>query len=223
MLRVIRSTLQGLDIDEDLDAEFEEAVNRVLAAHGEVRETYSLDGIGQKESQIALVPYTDPDGKHRWAVLYGDPAEVDWQDTDDLDEAITLYEQLVRDTTSGATPDYDKEGDERPAWEYSDVSGVSAHEQADGQDGTTQARMIDAQWAHEEFTAAEEEYKRATQLRQTRFARAVDAYGWGGQAALAARVDLKEPTVKSLAARGRAGLQAGAGDRSAETTRDSHR
>ncbi|MFJ1894489.1 hypothetical protein [Streptomyces sp. NPDC088170] len=204
MLRVIRSTVHGLDVSDDQAEEFEEAIGKVLTARGEIRETYALDEIGQKFHQIALAAYTDPAGEHRWAILDTGPTEVDWQDTGDLDEAITAYEQWVRETTDCAGPSHDDEGNERPVWDYSDVAGVPAREQEDAEAGNVQARMVDAVRAHEAFPAAEALYQQAARRRQIAFARAIDAFGRGGQAALAGRVDLKEPTVKSLADRGRA-------------------
>lgn len=203
MFRVIRSTVQGLDIDQDQAEAFEQAIDTALNAGGAVRETYGLDDIGQKEYHIALLPYTDPDGEHRWAVLNSGPAEVDWQDTCDLAEAVAAYEDEVRDTTAGAMPEYDDEGDELPLWNVSDVKGIAARDEQDGDDHSNTARLTDAEWAHAEFTSAEDEYHKAAQRRQVAFARVIDGWGRGGQAVLARRVGLKEPTVKALADRGR--------------------
>lgn len=204
MLRVIHSTVQGLDIDTDREEDFDAAVNKALDARDEVRETYSLDEIGQKAYRIAVLPYTDPDGNHRWAVLDESPAEVDWQDTDDLDEAITTYEELVRDTTKVAMPRYDEDGDELPVWDATDVDEVSAENIYDAEAANASARLIDAQWAHQNFTTVEHAYQQATQRRQVAFAKSVDSFGRGGQAVLSKRVDLKEPTVKAIADKGRA-------------------
>lgn len=203
MLRVINSTIQGLDIDADLEDAFTAAVNAAQTARDTVRETFQNDEIGQKSSHIALVPYTDPTGAHRWAVLEENPADIDWQDTDDLDEAIAAYEYAVRATTKGFVPNHDEEGEERPVWDESDVDGVPARTVNDGDSNNHSALLIDAKWAHEEFTAAEKGYQQATQRRQVAFAKMIDAWGRGGQSALASRVDLKDPTVKVIADKGR--------------------
>lgn len=203
MFRVIRSTVQGIDIDEDRAEDFEAAIYAALKAGDEVRETVSYDRIGQKECRIALLPYTDPDGKHRWAVLDDSPAENDWQDTDDLNEAIAAYEEWVRGATSGAMPKVDKDGNEEPIWDETDVAGVSAKEVNDGESNNDTARLIAAQWAHQEFMQAEEAYQEATRRRDVAFAEMIDSWGRGGQSTLASRVELKEPTVKRIADRGR--------------------
>jgi hypothetical protein len=203
MLRVIRSTVQGADINPDLADEYEQAIDKALAARDEERETVSYDEIGQKAYRIALLPYTDPTGAHRWAILDDGPSESDWQDTDDLDEAIATYEKWVRDATAGAMPTYDDEGNEKPVWDESDVAGVSAETEYDGDTHNERARLLAAQWAHEEFTAAEQSYQEATRRRQVAFAKAIDSWGRGGQAVLAKRVELKEPTVKAIADKGR--------------------
>ena len=203
MLRVINSTVQGVDIDDEQAEAYEDAVNAALKARDQVRETFSLDEIGQKDYHIALLPYTDPAGAHRWAILDSGPSETDWQDTDDLDEAIATYEEWVRAATSGAMPQYDEDGAEKPLWDESDVEGVPAEEQCDGGSHNDTARMIHAQWAHEEFNAAEQSYQQATQRRQIAFAKVIDSWGRGGQAMLANRVDLKDPTVKTIADKGR--------------------
>lgn len=203
MLRVINSTVQGIDIDDEQAEAYEDAINAALKARDQVRETFSLDEIGQKEYHIALLPYTDPAGAHRWAILDSGPTETDWQDTDDLDEAIATYEEWVRAATAGAMPQYDEDGAEKPLWDESDVEGVPAKEESDGGSHNDTARMIDAQWAHEEFNAAEQSYQQATQRRQVAFAKVIDSWGRGGQAILANRVELRDPTVKAIADKGR--------------------
>lgn len=202
MFRVIRSTLQAVDIDENLEDAFEDAINAALAARAEVRETYSTDGIGQKDCHIALLPYVDPTGARRWVVLHEDPAESDWQDTDDLDEGIAYYEKAVRETTACFVPDYDEEGEELPVWDETDVEGVPAREVGDGGAGNALAYQTAAQWAHEEFTAAEKAYRAATRRRDASFAEMAESWGRGGKAILASQVGLKEPTVKRIADRG---------------------
>ncbi|MFI8169811.1 hypothetical protein ACIGAN_26125 [Streptomyces sp. NPDC085931] len=161
-----------------------------------------------------LLPYTDPNGEHRWAVFDYGPTEYDCQDTDDLDEAIAAYEEWVRGAT--AMPSYDEDGEELPLWDESDVEGVPAQRAKqvyDGAAGNNNARLIDAEWAHEEFIKAEENYQQATRRRQVAFAKMIDSRGRGEQALLACRIDLKEPTVKTIADKGRALLaQAGTAD-----------
>jgi hypothetical protein len=203
MLRVIRSTVQGLDIDTEQEEAFEEAIEAALKAHAEVRETVSRDEIGQKAYQIALLPYTDPNGARRWAILDNGPSETDWQDTDDLDEAIAAYEEWVRGATSGAMPTYGDDGEENPVWDESDVDGVSAENEYDGGSHNDSARLIDAEWAHEAFLTEEQAYQKATQRRQVAFAKVIDSWGRGGQVMLATKVGLKEPTVKAIADKGR--------------------
>lgn len=203
MLRVIRSTIQGTDINTDLEEQYEDAINNALKNRAEVRETYSLDQLSQKEARIALLPYTDPQGANRWAILDESPAEIDWQDTDNLDEAIATYEEWVRATTDGTMPKHDDEGNELPIWDSTDVNGVSAKETYDSDAANAAARMIDAQWADDQFTAVEQVYQHAKQRRQLAFARCLNSFGRGGQAMLAKRVGLKEPTVKAIADKGR--------------------
>ncbi|MFF7795586.1 hypothetical protein [Streptomyces sp. NPDC007991] len=204
MFRVIRSSIQNIDIDADQADDFEAAIDAAITRRDQVRETFSCDEIGQKAYHLALLPYTDPNGEHRWAIFDSGPTEYDCQDTDDLDEAITAYEEWVRGATAGAMPSYDEDGEELPLWDESDVEGISAKEVYDGDAGNDNARLIDAEWAHEEFTKAEESYQQATQRRQVAFAKMIDSRGRGGQAMLASRVNLKEPTVKTIADKGRA-------------------
>ena len=64
--------------------------------------------------------------------------------------------------------------------------------------------MAAAEEAHSGFGSIETVYEAATRHRQSSFARAIDAHGRGGQAALARRVKLTEPTVRTIADRGRA-------------------
>ena len=206
-MRIIHSTVAALDLDDDQAEAHEEAISRALESRNEARQSYDLDELGQKAYQIALVPYTAPTGEHRWAVLDSGPTEAHWEDTSDLDEAITAYEKAVRNTSSG---------NEQPSWDYSDVTGVSARKQGDPSDGNTLAYMRDAEAAHKDFTAAEAAYQQAVERRQIAFARVVDPSKRGSQAALAIRVNLKDPTVKSIAERGRALLLA---EQSAEESR----
>lgn len=204
MLRVIRSSIQGIDIDTDQEDAFEAAIDAALRRRDEIRETFSLDEIGQKSYHLAVMPYTDPNGEHRWVIFDSGPAECDFQDTDDLDEAIATYEEWVRGATAGAMPSYDKDGEELPIWDETDVEGISAKETYDGSAKNDTARLIDAEWAHAEFAKAEKSYQQATQRRQVAFAKMIDSWGRGGQAVLAKRADIKEPTVKAIADKGRA-------------------
>lgn len=203
MLRVIRSTVQDVDIDTEQAEDFEKAIDDALDRRDQERETFSLDDAQQPDYRIVLLPYTDPNGQHRWAVLDSGPTEVDWQDTDDLDEAIAAYEEWVRAATAGATPDYDSEGNRKPMWDESDVEGVAASVRRDGSNANNSARLVDAKWAHEELVAMEDTYRERIETRQIKFAKAADAWGRGGPAVLASRVDLKSPTVKQIVDRGR--------------------
>ncbi|MFB7763624.1 hypothetical protein [Streptomyces xiamenensis] len=196
---MISSTVAAEDVDGEYREELEQALH---AAHGvggnEVRETYSLDDIGQKEYHIALLPYTEPSGAHRWAVLESGPTESDWADTDDLDEALATYERAVYDATRVSEPDIDEAGNELPVWAYSDVAGVHAKEEGDPERGISAAREVDAVWAHEAVVAQEKLYKAALERRQIAFARFKDAYGRGAAATLALRVNREWPTVKKI-------------------------
>lgn len=202
-MRVIHSTIQPAQIGDDHEDAYSEAVAEVMSRGDQVRKTYSLDGIGQEEFSIAVLPCKDPAGGRRWVLAHTDPGTVDWQDTDDLDEAIALYEETVRETTKGALPVCDEEGNELPQWDKTDVEGVSAREVTSGADANAAARMIDAQWAHEEVTELERRSREAVRRRQLAFARAADAIGRGGQARLTARSGLREPTVARIVAAGR--------------------
>jgi hypothetical protein len=201
-VRVIHSTVRGLDVDDDQAEVLPAAAERALNDRRAIRETYGLDVRGKKDHWIALVPYTGPTGEHCWAVLNNGPTEADWQDTDDLDEAIAVYEKAVREASDAAA--HAEGGTTRPLWDYSDVEGISARERGDAESGNLSALMIDAEWAHQDFAPAEEAYRKAAQRRQGAFARAIGAYPRGGQAALARRTRLKEPTVRAIADRGRA-------------------
>lgn len=207
-MRAIRSTIQSIDIDADQAEAFEAAIDQAIARRDQVRETFSCDEIGQKEYHLVLLPYTEPNGEHRWAVFDYGPTEYDCQDTDDLDEAIAAYEEWVRRATASASPSYDEDGEEIPLWDESDVEGVPAKEVYDGAAGNRNARLIDAEWAHEEFTKVEAIYQQATRRRQVAFAKMIDSWGRGGQAMLAGRISLKEPTVKTIADKGRVLLAA---------------
>ncbi|MEU5476782.1 hypothetical protein [Streptomyces mirabilis] len=201
-MRVIHSTVRGLDIDDDQAEVLPAAAERALNDQRAIRETYLMDDRGKKDFWIALVPYTTPSGEHRWAVLDSAPTEADWRDTGELDEAIAVYEEAVHEASDAAV----RAGDDtaRPLWDFSDVEGIPARERGDSASGSLTALMIDAEWAHEDFAPAEEAYQRAAQRRQAAFARAIDAHRRGGQAALARRTKLREPTVRAIADRGRA-------------------
>lgn len=200
-MRVIYSTVQSANIDDEQEDDFYEAVSEALGRSDQARETFTRDEIGQKAHQIALLPYTDPNGERRWAVTDSGPGELDWQDTDDLDEANAAYEEAVRGATRAAGTKYDDEGEEQPTWDETDVDGVSARDMCDG--GLATARLTDAQWAHDAFVQAEKAYQEATRRRQQAFALAVDSHGRGGQALLAVRFGMREPTVKTLVTKGR--------------------
>ncbi|WP_326683076.1 hypothetical protein [Streptomyces sp. NBC_01237] len=200
MLRVIRSTLQGLDITEDREGEFADAAE----AGGLVRETYAKNEHGQKGIRVEVRAYSDPDGQHRFAVLYSNPAGVDWQqDTEDYDEARALYEETVRNEAQGAAPESDEDGRETPLFDHTDVPGIDGYEDGAEGAGDAEAYMLVAEWTTEEAEKAQQVATAKAQDRQIAYARAIDAYGRGGQILLAGRVRKSTPTVQDIADRGR--------------------
>ena len=66
------------------------------------------------------------------------------------------------------------------------------------------AAEAEAVQAHADYLQAEAAYKEATVKRQVAFAKAIDRMGRGGNAVVARKIGLSEPTVKSIADRGRA-------------------
>ncbi|WP_331731845.1 hypothetical protein OG298_45190 (plasmid) [Streptomyces sp. NBC_01005] len=204
MLRVIRSTVHGLDIDTEFEDDFADAVEA-----GELlRETYNENKHGQKDFSIEVRAYTDPEGQNRFAVLYTNPADVDWQDTDSYPEARNLYEESVRETEKGAGLEVDENGNEKPAFTATDVPGAAGYEDGAEEAGDAQAYMLLAEWATVEAEEAQRIATEKAQARQTAYALAIDAFGRGGNAVLARRVGKSEPTVKDIADRGRTILEA---------------
>ncbi|MFF4848816.1 hypothetical protein [Streptomyces sp. NPDC001194] len=208
MLRVIRSTVQALNISTRQEDVFMEAVEAGTA----YRET-----IGHGESDrcsYRLIGYTDPDGLERWAVTADEATESDWQDTDDLDEAIALYEKTVRDAASGMSDEYEEYEDEetgrmtfgalKTPFESTDVPGVHGYEDGAEEGGNWQAWRTEASRKDASDKVVQAAAAASTQARQIAIARAVDAWGRGGQAVLARQLGLSEPTIKQLADRGRA-------------------
>ena len=207
MLRVIRSTVQAIDIDTDLEDAFDQAIEAGIT----MRETYSTDSIGQKEYRIQLLAYTDPTGAHRWAVTYDNPSEADWQDTRDLTEAITLYEQTVRDEADGMGERYEEDpedpsgpGELKDPFDSTDVPGVRGYEAGAEESGNNSALVLDAKWWNEEYTAAKDAADALEKPRRAAIAAAVDAHGRGGQTFVAKALGIGQPTVNDLARRGRA-------------------
>lgn len=199
MLRVIRSTVQSLDIDADREDDFAGA-----AQAGELlRESNIKDKHGQTALDVEVRAYTDPDGQKRFAVLYTGPAEIDCQDTGSYDEARNLYEETVRAEEQGAVLNVDENGQERPVFAYTDVPGVGGYEDETEEAGDAQGYMLEAEWVTVEAEEAQRIAAEKTQARQIAYARAIDSFGRGGQALLARRVGKSEPTVKDIAARGR--------------------
>lgn len=206
-MRVISSTVQGLDIAAEAEDAFREAVDKGRT----VRETYSLDSIGQKEYRIALVGYTDPaDGAGRWAVVYDNPSESDWADTADLDEAVAEYERQVRDEAVLLEPTYDDEGNTvRPAgFDYSDVEDVDVVGGGTYGAWRLTALAVEARWAGEHLAAVQEEAARAVEAaagaRAVAVTRLVDTFGRGGQMYAKDALGISQPTVADLVKRGRA-------------------
>ncbi|MGW2113151.1 hypothetical protein [Streptomyces sp. NPDC001948] len=199
MLRVIRSTVQGIDIDADLEDEFSTAAE----AGKLLRETYSESRYGQRDFSVEVRAYTDPEGRHRFAVLYATPADVDWQDTDSYPEARTAYEEMVRETVKGADIEVDEDGNEKPPFAATDVPGVDGYEDGAEEAGDAEAFMLVAEWATAEAEEAQQIAAEKAQARQIAYAVAIDEFGRGGNAVLARRIKKKEPTVKDIADRGR--------------------
>jgi hypothetical protein len=205
-VRVISSTVQGLDIA----AEAEDAFYDTVEAGKTVRETYSLDQIGQKEYRTSLVAYTDPDGEHRWAVLYDDPQETDWTDTADLDEAVAEYERQVCESATLLEPTYDGEGNTvRPAgFDYSDVEDVEVVGGGTYGAWRVEAAAIAAGWATERLAKVQQDAARAVEAaaaeRALAVTRLVDTFGRGGQTYAASALGISQPAVSDLVRRGRA-------------------
>lgn len=209
MFRVIRSTTQGIDIDPERADEWEEAAEGPTAYT--YRETYR-ESDGQKDSHYRLISYTDPDGQNRWAFLIDEPAESDWQDTDDLAEALAAYEEGVRETAEGIADEYetvedDETGEQverlRDPFTFTDVPAVPGYEDEAEETGNGQAWMQEAQWKAEAADKAQAAAQAAAEAKHRAFARALEAWGRGGQAYLARKLEISEPSVKSSADKGR--------------------
>lgn len=133
MRRILTSTntvIEGID-PSDEDA-YVTTVNAALPNAD--RETYSLDGIGQKEYHIAVVPYTDPiQHGPRFAVYYTDPDHTEITDHDTCLAAEREYENLVVAGMENFGGEYDEDGVEIPAFEVTDVDPnlVAAHRAAE--------------------------------------------------------------------------------------------
>jgi hypothetical protein len=153
---------------------------------------------------VALVSYTDPDDdQHRWAVLHrwavAEQPEHDRRptdgcelvDTDDLDEAIGRYEQLVRDEADAGDP---------WTFDYTDVRGVSGVDRSQ-HDPNVRARLIEALVVHRRWAAATEVIDWLGDHRVIAIARAVRAHGYGGQSALARKLGLKQSTIAAACRR----------------------
>ncbi|WP_432008694.1 hypothetical protein [Streptomyces bacillaris] len=200
MLRVIRSTVQGLDIDTDLEDDYAAAAEAGDLLH----ETYT----GDRNLTIEVRAYTDPAGQNRFAVLYTHGADIDWQDTPDYTEARTSYEESVRETEKGVPVDVDEDGNETPLFETTDVRGVANYEEGSEEPGEAEAYLLLAEWATVEAEKAQELAAEKARARQAAYALAIDTFGRGGNAVLARRVGKSEPTVKDIADRGRLILEA---------------
>lgn len=206
-MRVISSTVQGLDIA----AEAEDAFCDAVGAGRTVRETYNKNEIGQKDYRIALVGYNDPaDGAGRWAVVYENPNEIDWTDTDDLDTATAAYEEQVRTEAALLEPTYDGEGGlARPAgFDFTDVSDVPSLDYT--APNLVLARGIAAVWATQTLQKVQADARRAVEVaataRAVAVAQVVDTFGRGGQSFAADLLEISQPTVADLVRRGRAAL-----------------
>ena len=199
MLRSIFSSTQVSDLHKVLDGDLiEEALRDTYNnARDFLRETWREDENEEPLEIYRVLPYATPNGENRFAVLaddfHGDVSN--WYDTDDYEEAVTLYEKTVREAaahghTYGAT----------------DVPGVNGYEDGSEQQGNAEGRALAAEWLDEAYASAMEAVKVLEGRRRVAIARAVDTHGRGGQTVLARRLGIKQPTVQELAMRGRADM-----------------
>lgn len=104
MLRNIVSTNATIDVDEDTS----ETLKALIDTEGDVvRETYSLDQIGQKIYQVRVVGYVDPATREtRWVMAYEDAVSVEYEDGVNLDEIERRYIEVVSEQLEqGYIPD----------------------------------------------------------------------------------------------------------------------
>jgi hypothetical protein len=199
MPRIIRSTTEALTIDTDNEDTYSAA-----AKAGQLLRRSFTEKDGEMLLDIELRSYIDPEGQHRFAVLYESNAEVHHQDLpgNDYTPARDLYEQMVRDEQANGDRDIDDDGNEEPFYSASDVSGADGYEAGDEESGDREGFMLAAESADAE---AEEALRIAAQkvdARRVAFARASTCYGRGGKAVLARRLGKSEPTVKDAVDKG---------------------
>ncbi|MFJ4418776.1 hypothetical protein [Streptomyces sp. NPDC088925] len=228
MLFTIRSTRE-LILEDEETPKYDALISRALDnSHALVRESYTRDNKGWR-TRIAVAAYSTPAGEPRWVIAYtsrDEPdEEVEWRDTDDLDEALAEYEDMVRWKTDHLDIRTVQDGDlalwamhrldatlaetgTEYRWDYSDVDSVPARVQQPTAKANRKAYLLNAVRAHEELALIEAAYQRRTRQRQMAFAKLDEAWGHGGQVHLALRTDLKPPTVNRLVERGRALLAA---------------
>lgn len=194
--RVIRSTVQPTDFLEGRADAFEEAITAGTVC----RVTYDLED-GVQVWRAAVVGYTDPDGAHRWAFVYYDPANVDVIDfpADTLDGVLADYEQLVEETADNNPRAHD--GD--VPYAYTDVRGVDACTNGDAGQGNTTARLLALRWTNQALDAATAAQRAASRARAAAAALAAGAVnaqhdGKGGVAAVARTLDVSQPTATPL-------------------------
>ena len=96
MLRVIRSDFRPAELDQARAAAIETAITTATREGGVVRQTYLLDAEGRRIYWDAVIAFTDPEGRQRWAVVHHDGPERDIQDSDDPDDAVAQYEETAR-------------------------------------------------------------------------------------------------------------------------------
>ncbi|MFI6986012.1 MarR family transcriptional regulator [Embleya sp. NPDC050154] len=200
MHRILSSTTTTIDgIDPAHEDTYVAAVQAELP-HA-TRETYSLDGIGQKEYHIAVVPYTDPiQDSPRFAVYYTDPAHTEISDHDTYLDAEREYENLVIAGIENYDTEVDEDGNEIPAYAETDVepSVVAAHRAAEKAEAARREAQADAE-------------AKAMQ-RAVAVAGLVDAYDAierrGGLTEAARRLGLEKATVSALVKKARTGTGA---------------
>lgn len=193
-MRVVRSTT-GIDHGRA------DAFDAALADGTPCRETYSLDEIGQRDTQIRLIGYVDPDGQRRWAVAEHGPVEVHVVDFDDLDQALEEYDRQVRAATDVAGVEYDDDGYPIPLWAACDVPGIGDNEPDVAHAGDQQAREIAAGWLNDACREARHALNRLETLRRAAITAAVDA--GATQTSLARQLGVQQATVADLVRRGR--------------------
>lgn len=127
MLTIIASTTAQPDVSETRSAALVALAEAVWTTP--LRETTRNDELGQPEYRVRVVEITDPDnGKPLFVVDYMDPADYDYEGTDDQAEAEARYEEFVRQWLE--SPDLDADGCVVPfdSTDIPDVPGYQGEE-----------------------------------------------------------------------------------------------